>query len=336
MSTVYSSESSKKIQILRAIAIMAVVAIHTCATGTVGVIIRPFLNFAVALFLGISGYLTKTDLPWYKVRKRLLRVFIPYTIWSLIFTAVRHTWSDFPENFLTGYSCGVFYFIVVYMELTLLAPLIGRLVRSRLRPLGFLMTPVAILIQYIFEFRDHEIPKPYNEVFFPVWFIFFYLGMILRYDIDSGKTDLFTDSAKRLSFVKKLLLLLPVSLAVQIGEGLLWMNAGYGRMKYTQIKLGTMATSILIILLAVCWIRNSARIPFASKISHFLVYVGDISFGIYFTHILFRDFLEKTMAQFIDFFFPMETILILALDIAAIYLIRKLCSQRVCRVFGLI
>lgn len=336
MSTIYSSESSKKIQILRAIAIMAVVAIHTCATGTAGVVIRPFLNFAVALFLGLSGYLTKTDLPLYKVRKRLLRVFIPYTIWSLIFTAVRHTWSDFPENFLTGYSCGVFYFIVVYMELTLLAPLIGRLVRSRWRAAGFLITPAAIFIQYLFEFHDHEIPKPYNEVFFPVWFIFFYLGMMIRYDIDNGKTDLFTDAVKRHSFRTKLLVILPFSLLIQIGEGLLWMNAGYGRMKYTQIKLGTMATSLIIILLAICWIKSSRKIPFAAKLSNFLVYVGDISFGIYFTHILFRDLLEKTLAQIISFFFPMETILILVLDIVAIYLIRKLCSQRFCRVMGLI
>lgn len=336
MNTVYSSESSKKIQILRAIAIMAVVAIHTCATGTIGVIIRPFLNFAVALFLGLSGYLTKTDLPLRKVRKRILRVFIPYTIWSLIFTAVRHTWSDFPENFLTGYSCGVFYFVVVYMELTLLAPLVGRLVRSRWRPLGFLVTPVSILVEYILEFRDHEIPKPYNEVFFPVWFLFFYLGMLLRYDIDHGKTDLFTNKQKRRSFVKKILILLPFSLLIQIGEGLLWMNGGYGRMQYTQIKLGTMATSSLIILLAVCWIRSSVKIPFAKWISRFLVYVGDISFGIYFTHILFRDFLEKTLAQVIDFFFPMETILILVLDITAIYVIRKVCSQKFCKVMGLI
>lgn len=336
MSTIYSSDSSRKIQILRAAAIIAVVAIHTCATGTAGVIIRPFLNFAVALFLGLSGYLTRTDLPLWKVRKRILRVFIPYTIWSVIFTAVRKTWSDFPENFLTGYSCGVFYFVVVYMELTLLVPLIGRLVRSRWRAAGFLITPAAILVEYILEFRDHEIPKPYNEVFFPVWFIFFYLGMILRYDIDHGKTDLFTDDKKRHAFRTKLLVLLPFSLLIQIGEGLLWMNGGYGRMQYTQIKLGTMATSVLIILLSVCWIKSRRKIPFAKWVTNSLVYIGDISFGIYFTHILFRDFLEKTLATIVDFFFPMETILILVLDIAAIYLIRRLFSSRFCRVLGLI
>lgn len=338
MSTIYSSESSKKIQILRAMAIIAVVAIHTCADGTAGVIIRPFLNFAVALFLGISGYLTKTDIPGYKVRKRLLRVFIPYTIWSLIFTAVRQTWSDFPENFLTGYSCGVFYFVVVYMELTILAPLIGKLIRSRYHAAGFLITPLAIFIQYIFEFRDHEIPKPYNEVFFPVWFIFFYVGMMIRYDTDSGKNDIFTNGEKRYGLAKKMLTLLPFSLLIQIGEGLLWMNAGYDRMQYTQIKLGTMATSLIIIMLAICWVKSGRKIPFASKFSNFLVYVGDISFGIYFTHIMFRDFLEKALVKLIDidFFFPMETILILVMDIVAIYLIRKLCSQKFCRVMGLI
>ena len=44
-------EKNYKIQILRAIAIFAVVFIHTCPTGEWQVFCRPFINFAVALFL---------------------------------------------------------------------------------------------------------------------------------------------------------------------------------------------------------------------------------------------------------------------------------------------
>lgn len=50
----------KKIQILRGIAIIAVVAIHT-VRGDISIIIRPFINFAVAMFIFLSGYLTKIE-----------------------------------------------------------------------------------------------------------------------------------------------------------------------------------------------------------------------------------------------------------------------------------
>ncbi|MBE6415576.1 MAG: acyltransferase [Akkermansiaceae bacterium] len=46
------------IQLLRALAIIAVVFIHTCPHGMEQVIFRPFINFAVPLFLFLSGYLT--------------------------------------------------------------------------------------------------------------------------------------------------------------------------------------------------------------------------------------------------------------------------------------
>ena len=49
---------NQKIQIVRAIAIIAVVMIHTCPHGITQVYIRPFINFAVASFLFLSGYLT--------------------------------------------------------------------------------------------------------------------------------------------------------------------------------------------------------------------------------------------------------------------------------------
>lgn len=49
------------IQIFRAFAIIAVVIIHTLPLGYWQVLIRPFVNFAVAAFLFLSGYLTKSN-----------------------------------------------------------------------------------------------------------------------------------------------------------------------------------------------------------------------------------------------------------------------------------
>ena len=50
---------NKKIQILRALAIIAVVCIHTVPRNDIGIVLRPFMNFSVALFIFLSEYLTK-------------------------------------------------------------------------------------------------------------------------------------------------------------------------------------------------------------------------------------------------------------------------------------
>ena len=53
-----TKEESYKIQILRGLAIVAVVFIHNTPDGLPQVICRPFLNFSVGLFLFLSGYLS--------------------------------------------------------------------------------------------------------------------------------------------------------------------------------------------------------------------------------------------------------------------------------------
>lgn len=54
---------NKRVQIVRAFSIIEVVMIHTNATGIVGVLSRPILNFCVAMFVFLAGYLTKLDIP---------------------------------------------------------------------------------------------------------------------------------------------------------------------------------------------------------------------------------------------------------------------------------
>ncbi|MEE0236650.1 MAG: hypothetical protein UD961_10885 [Bacteroidales bacterium] len=51
----------RNIQTFRALAIIAVVMIHTTPSGQWQVFCKPFINFAVATFIFLSGYLTKTD-----------------------------------------------------------------------------------------------------------------------------------------------------------------------------------------------------------------------------------------------------------------------------------
>ena len=83
-----SKQKDYNIQLFRALAIMAVVLIHTCPSGEWQVICRPFINFSVATFLFLSGYLTNTDNDnWEKFfKKRIVRVIIPYIIWTILYS----------------------------------------------------------------------------------------------------------------------------------------------------------------------------------------------------------------------------------------------------------
>lgn len=53
---------NKRVQIVRAIAIIAVIIIHTCPAGILGIYIRVGVNFAVSVFFFLSGYLTKINI----------------------------------------------------------------------------------------------------------------------------------------------------------------------------------------------------------------------------------------------------------------------------------
>lgn len=88
-----SKEQSQRIQFLRALAIVAVVVIHCCPPGLPQAFVRPFVNFCVALFVFLSGCLTKTGYSnlcaFY--RRRLSRVLPPYVIWTCLYTLMnRH------------------------------------------------------------------------------------------------------------------------------------------------------------------------------------------------------------------------------------------------------
>ena len=110
------------IQWFRAIAIIAVIIIHTCPSGLWLVTCRPFLNYCVPLFIFISGYLTKVDNnDWGGFfKKRIIRVMIPYIIWTIIYTIESRNLAKLPINLLTSGAAAHLYFILVYVQFVLL------------------------------------------------------------------------------------------------------------------------------------------------------------------------------------------------------------------------
>ena len=143
------------IQILRAFAIIAVVLIHDCPPDGWQVYFRPFINYAVAIFLFLSGYLTNAKRRDWKrfYKNRITRVLIPYIIWSLLYSVITvKDISKLPFALLTTSA---------YLHLY----------------------PASILVYMWYCHAMGQSPDVYVALFWHDcclgWFIFYYLGLML-------------------------------------------------------------------------------------------------------------------------------------------------------------
>ncbi len=126
-----------RIQVLRGIAMCAVISIHTNARGLAGVLIRPHVNFSVALFIFLSGFLTRLSYADWRqfFMRRIGKVLIPYIFWTSLYTLING--GMLWKNLLTGEAAAPLYFVLVYIQFVLLTPWIGKLLQSRFRWVGY-------------------------------------------------------------------------------------------------------------------------------------------------------------------------------------------------------
>ncbi|MDO4413690.1 MAG: acyltransferase [Erysipelotrichaceae bacterium] len=281
------------IQILRAFAIAAVVVIHTYPFNEIGIIIRPFVNYAVALFIFCSGYLTKLKYPdllkFY--RKRILRIGIPYLIWTLIYMirdfSTYGSFLIFLKNYvyiaLHGTAIVPMYFVIVYIGLVLSTPLIGRLAESRWRHAGWLFSPVYIILKtYIPKLAGITvIPSQLYFLQFFGWFTFYYLGILLgNHIIQYRKTKRFT------------IYLYLFTIILSMAEGFIWNSVGDYDMATSQGKLSCLLSSSIACLAADQYLQDTAVLN-KNRLNSILITIGDYSFGIYLSHILILRILNN-------------------------------------------
>ncbi|MDO4515482.1 MAG: acyltransferase [Lachnospiraceae bacterium] len=177
---------SNKIQILRGLAIIAVVFIHNTPFGIPQVVFRPFLNFCVGLFLFLSGMLS--DAGRWNPKKRISKVLIPYAIWTLIYVCLSEYKTPllipviFIKRLILGNAVETMYYIFVYCEFTLLIPLIDKLARSKYRYWGFAIAPTEIIVMRLIPMLMGGGFNKYIDAVKSVscfaWFTYFYLGYI--------------------------------------------------------------------------------------------------------------------------------------------------------------
>ena len=318
--------NSPDIQFFRAIAIIAVVMIHTTPAGEMQVICKPFINFAVATFIFLSGYLTKADndnwLAFY--RRRITRVLVPYFIWTVIYS-IQDIQSEglsvLVKNLLCANATTTLYYIFVYIQFVLLTPLMGKLAKSRLRHLGWIIAPLSVvLFKYIPAFGDIHLGKHVELLWSDAclgWFTFYYLGLILGNKILSPKFNL-----------RNLVFIYCVSLLLQMGEGYLWFTvdpAGCG----SQLKLTSILSSsiFMLIIYSVLSSNHGTKCCLLSTI-------GDYSFGIYLVHMMILKALEP-MALYSAIPYPVTSLIILIISFIFCNVFTAVTGKRVGRLLGL-
>lgn len=325
-----------RIQIVRAVAIFMVIIIHTVIYNQYEIYVRPFVNVSVALFIFLSGFLTsenvwgKEVLAFYK--RRLLRVFIPYTIWSIVYVVFTRSYSTAIKDFFTGNCCSIYYYIFVYMQLVLITPLVGKLVQSRLKWIGFLITPVAIIVEYIIAWQGIVVPYPYNINNLFVWFIFFYLGMVLRINYKNGCDNV--TSKYGLMWIIGI-----VVIVIELLESGFWQFLSRSDIAGSQIKLSSMLTGIVACFLVynyVCMLRDKEANQ--SDLFHkIIIQIGNCSFGIYLIHqlliMIWGRFLPDLMINN-DWWFVVEGIILLIVGTIIVSLMQLIFRKKIGRYLG--
>ena len=312
----------------RAIAIIAVVMIHTTPAGQWQVFCKPFINFAVATFIFLSGYLTKTDNDnWLKFYiRRIMRVLVPYIIWTVIYS-IPDIQSSGPsamvKNLLCANATTTLYYIFVYIQFVLLTPLLGKLAKSPYRHLGWLIASLSvILFKYIPVFGDIQLGK-HIELFWNDaclgWFTFYYLGLILGNRIIDRQFN-----------IRNLAVLYCASLLLQMAEGYLWFTvdpAGCG----SQLKLSSILFSTIFMLIIYCVLNRGSNEP-----KRRLLYtIGDYSFGIYLVHMMFLNGL-----QHLEFYsaipYPITSLIVLSVSFIFCYISSAVLGKKASRWAGLV
>lgn len=318
--------SNNLVQIFRAIAIIAVVMIHTTPLGEWQVICRPFINFSVATFIFLSGYLTKLENKnWCNfMKKRINRVIAPYIIWSIIYSIPMifdcGIWI-LLKNLITAKAGAQFYYIFVYIQFVLLTPFLAKLIKSKYQILGWFIAPFSIFIfKYLVLFIGEIDLNKYLSLLWSDsclgWFTFYYLGLILGNRIININYSL-----------RKLFVLYLFSLILQMLEGYVWFLLGEVNCG-TQLKLTSLMTSVLFLLITDIILKRNYNIE-----NKFIRLIGDYSFGIYLCHIFIIKLLSK-IPYYNLIFYPINSVIVFLISFVCCYLGYKVCGEKIGKLFG--
>jgi len=272
---------------LRGLAIILVVYIHVSSLGyqsptyslnfNLTVVLRQIANFAVPLFLFLSGYfLAKKEFTNFNsyavyIKKQLPRVLLPYIIWGLLYSIKIYT-DHFDTKtiilkLLTFRSSGPFYFIFLICQYYFLAPILIKISNIKYGLTISLIISIfsCVIIQYIRYVKGIDLPLVVYGGAFTTWLIFPILGIYI------SKNKLHISNSK-LAFFTILFLCLSI-----IASYYLIYNFNDPNNATSAVKVSSFLYSISIILFLFQNRERFLNIGLLTK-------VGEYSFGVFFSH----------------------------------------------------
>lgn len=270
-------------QYIRAMLIICVIIIHSLVTynsqfeNIVTVFIRNICNISVPTFLYISGfYFNKIKYKNYQKKylfKKIERLIIPLLIWNLIYFML---FSNFNiKSLLTFNTAPHLYYLCVLIQLILLTPLF--LKYPKLNYIMLLLNMVHLLI-YRYMWICLNIQIPFHYYLFTAWSIYYILGL------NNDKLP----KSNGLLFILLLLFEFVYNLLVYHNIGLEY--------ALSQINLVNFMVSLAFII----FINSIIKVNVKCKVNKIIKEIGDLSFGIYLSHILVLRVIEKILGLFFE------------------------------------
>lgn len=199
-----------EIDFLRAITVFSVVTIHTFSSTTFLYPKNQFITDMLNLFIHALHYnremfvfvtgLVLTYVYYHRQfsatkfwSKRLLVIFIPYALWTLLYVFVNRTEMDFWLDILTGGASYQLYYILLAMQYYVLFPFFLWFIKKvSNHPVSVLI--ISLIIQLLMLYFDFTYVQkgalshvhfikfyilPYQDEFFITYQFFFVLGSIV-------------------------------------------------------------------------------------------------------------------------------------------------------------
>lgn len=318
---------------LRGVAIIMVVGIHTFPSVSfaswseiASIIIRQTLNCAVPLFVAISGFFLgrkelntvgeavafyKSQIP--KIYVPCLMWSVPYFIWDLA-TAKHGVFLSVAMLFCCVF--GISYFIAVIVQYYLLLPLLSRINNLGGVIVSVLLSAVSVAIfSWFAHVRGYEVPLIVNGGVFPFWIMFFMMGLYLsKHNRSYG-------------------LMLPSCCAV-MGVALQFAEA-YCLFNLHGKGFGIKASSFFYAAAVIATLfsdKVEKTYDDKNRVMRAVRYIGNISFGIYLTH-LFVIILTGHMVS--TGLWLIRWMLTLVIVVALISAAHKVLPVKAARILGL-
>ncbi|WP_457302634.1 acyltransferase [Phyllobacterium sp. P5_D12] len=289
---------------VKGVAIVAVIVIHASdpllaqaswsPAWILGLVLNQFLDFAVPLFLAMSGFFARYDeregtLSYYK--SRFKRLTGPYLLWTLVYLAILDPGDlESPRRLAlvvgTGTGIGIGYFVIVLAQFVLLTPLLAEIRRQRTH-LAVMAITAAIGLIYSYTVRLHQGSGvlgqfPANALPFFVWYPFYHFGFYLKRYPEEAKV-----------LVRRAPALALIFLGLSFGEGMWLAELGNVVFAASQIKVTSFGFSATLFV----WLVGRsfhAAMPMPKGV---FIWWGQNSYSIYLMHMLVLRGLNRLLMR---------------------------------------